>query len=172
MIPSPGFVRGLFFCPSGCLIGCSSRHARRICPAPHDCPRSSPAPVLRRSGGSQGHARAAHNIPDMRHKAHKSLVARFFFALGYSCQSVVKARHTLFTGLSAAFLHILRVLPPIFLPDPPGSQPQNAAEPPEPRRIFAQNSSGFRYVFVRVFIGFLPRFSSGHIASHSRLIVA
>jgi hypothetical protein len=44
-------------------------------------------------------------------------------------------------------------------PDLPRSaqpQLQNAAEPPEPRRIFAQDSSGFRYVFVRILVGFLP----------------
>jgi hypothetical protein len=155
MIPAPGSVRGLFFCPSGCLIGCNSRQARRNRPVPHNCPRHSPAPVLRRSEGSQGHARVAHNVPGMRCKARKGLVARFVCIRVLTTKTQQKRVTRCLQSSQRHSPHILRVSPPVFCPDPPGSQPQNAAEPPEPQRIFAQDSSGFSVVFL---FGFSPVF--------------
>lgn len=118
---------------------------------PYDCPRSSPVPVLRRSEGSQGHTRAAHNTPYMRCKARKSLVAHFHVLVGTYCTAATKARHTPFTRLSAAFRHAVRKLPPRFAARSARTQPQNATEPPEPRRIFAQDSSGFSLCFCSGF---------------------
>ena len=155
-MPAPGSVRGLFFCPSGCLIGCSSRQTRRNRPAPHDCPRSSPVPVLRRSGGSQGHARAAHNIPTMRCKARKGLMARFHVGVGTYCTVAAKRvtrRLRVYQRHSGAPLASHR---PVSPPDPPSPSPKTRQNRPDPSAFSRRIRAVFVMFFVRVFVGFLP----------------
>lgn len=154
MIPAPGSVRGLFFCPSGCPTGCSCRQARRTRPAltiaRDPLPRPSCA-VLGALGGTP----APLTIPPICAVRLIKALWRILFACGHLPTGCSKSTlHAVYGALSGISTRSLRTTAR-FLTDPPGPSPKTRQNRPNPGAFSRRIRAVFRYVFVRIFIGFL-----------------
>lgn len=168
MIPAPGSVRGLFFCPSGCLIGCSCRQragtAQPLTIARDHRPRPSCA-VLGALMGTPAPLTISLLCAVRLAKAlWRVFMSEWVLTAPLLRKRVTRRLHAYQRHSGVPFVNRHPFYRPI-LPRSAQTQPQNAAEPPEPQRIFAQDSSGFSLCFCS---GFRRFFTVISVRSYSQ----